>query len=68
MRVVKADINDGHKPIILSGEFYHCANGNKPIFRGKTVFIKEGFFNEENINFMPIIFRDKLNEIMNNHD
>lgn len=35
-------------PILLSGIFSHCADGTKPIYRGKTLFFKKEFLNEIN--------------------
>ena len=29
-------------PILLTGSFYHCAGGEKPIYSGNTVFIRKG--------------------------
>jgi len=64
MKVIKSDSEKGNMPIAMSGEFYHCATGKKPIFRGKTVFIREGYLNQHVINSLnlPGIFKERLNK------
>ncbi len=64
-KVIKYDDEDTLKPIVMSGVFYHCAMGYKPIFRGKTVFVRAGFLKEQLINSLNISNLMKVELIKN---
>jgi len=40
-------------PILLTGNFGHCTGAGKPIYSGKTIFIRKGYENCIRINDLP---------------
>lgn len=47
------------KPILMSGFFSHCAEGQSPVYRGKTIFVRKGYEN--------LIFDQDLPEFARSH-
>ena len=54
----------GH-PILLSGSFSHCADGTKPIYRGKTLFFKKEFLREIDSEFLDEDFKKTIQKFKN---
>jgi len=52
--------NKKGQPILLSGNFSHCADGTKPIYRGKTLFFKKEFLGEINDEFIDEDFKKTI--------
>jgi hypothetical protein len=52
-------------PILLSGIFSHCADGTKPIYRGKTLFFKKEFLTEINEESLDEDFKTTIKELKN---
>ncbi len=54
--------NKKGQPILLSGDFSHCADGTKPIYRGKTIFFREEFANEIKNEFIDPDFKQTIDK------
>lgn len=53
MDIIKTcSIKDKH-PILMSGSFYHCATGKRPIYRGNTIFVRANYANLINKDDLP---------------
>jgi len=61
MEVVKYD-SKSKKPILMSGVFYHCASGKKPVYRGNTIFIRASHQDLITENDLPAYARNILPE------
>jgi hypothetical protein len=40
-------------PILMSGNFYHCATGQKPVYSGKTIFVRSSHKNRIVLDDLP---------------
>lgn len=46
------------RPVLLTGEFGHCAGFQKPIYSGLTVFVRKGFEHLVKFNELPLYARE----------
>lgn len=40
-------------PILMSGNFYHCAAGQKPVYSGNTIFVRSSHKNRVTLDDLP---------------